>query len=90
MTLPQTPFFWVVNVREPNVADRREVAEAVCRFSRTGPWKSWTSAKVKGVNSDLVPVYSPGKEKEKRNGDHLGNVQHGRVEGGSGDGHGVH
>ena len=37
----------------------------MCRFSRTGPWKSWTSAKVKGVDSDLVPVYLPGRRRKK-------------------------
>jgi hypothetical protein len=66
MTSPLTPFFCVVNVSEANEADRRAVSDAVARSRRTGPWNSWISARRKGADSLLAPVYSPGRSKKKK------------------------
>ena len=66
MTSPRTPFFWLVNLRVPNVVARMIRLEAVARFIRDRPLKSCTSAVVNGVVSDLPAVYSPGRRRKKK------------------------
>ena len=47
------------------VALVRSVMVTVARTSRRFPRKSWTSSREKGVDSDGVAVYSPGRIKKK-------------------------
>jgi hypothetical protein len=66
MTSPQTPFFCVVKVREAKVPDHRDCSPAVAGSIRTGQIKNWTSHIRKGVVSEAVAVYSPGRSKKKK------------------------
>ena len=64
-TSPLTPFFWSRNVREANVAVRMSASGAVARLRRVPPQKSWTLRSWKGVDSDGLYAYSPGRRRKK-------------------------
>ena len=66
MTSPRTPFFWVVNVKETNVAVAMVVMGAVKMSMYVPPVDSRTSDKRNGVVSDGVAVYSPGRSRKKK------------------------
>jgi hypothetical protein len=66
MTSPRTPFFWVVKVYVVKVEALSSDGEARRRSSRCHPMNSWTSPRVKGVVSELLPVYSPGRRRKKK------------------------
>jgi hypothetical protein len=65
ITSPRTPFFWVVNVSATKVTRDRSSSGMVVARNRCWPIQHWTSVSVKGVVSDDVPVYSPGRSRKK-------------------------
>ena len=65
ITSPRTEFFCKSNVTAPKVDARISASDADMRSRRTQPSHSCTSLSSKGVDSDFVAVYSPGRSKKK-------------------------
>ena len=60
-----TPFFYVQEIKEADLACASSVSVAVVRLRRRVPMNSWTFPEVKDVVSDLESVYLPGCSKKK-------------------------
>ena len=66
ITLPHTPLFCVVNMRVAKVATLIAASLAVDPLMRHFPQRRTASQRRKGVESDFVPVHSPGQRRKKK------------------------